>query len=113
MRRWNSVTTDEMDKTSFARLCCGDLARATPWRRSERRPQVSVRPPLHGPADLDRPRAFFGPCLPLGDELFVGPFGVPGDLHFLVSKHLDVVSMGRAKMIGVVCRKGRKTTLVT
>lgn len=33
-------TTDEMDKTLFAKLCYANLARATPWRRSEQRLQV-------------------------------------------------------------------------
>jgi transposase-like protein len=30
-------TTDEMDKTRHTKMCYGDTARATPWRRAEPR----------------------------------------------------------------------------
>lgn len=51
-------TTDEIDKTSCAKLCYDSPARATSWRRAEPPAVRSARQPYR-PADLGRPRTLF------------------------------------------------------
>src|SRR3546814_20884733 len=44
------------------------------------------------------------PCLPRGDKLFIGVFGLPGDLYLLIAQRLDVIGMGRAGLVPLFLR---------